>query len=129
VDADQAPHQPVQRGDVGRLDDARALGRQRAGSRARQRHPPCRAGGQAWSALTSAEGPQLSHEEALEELRAQSGAGLDPSLVETMAEVIELERCLTAEPACQLRVHRLPLPGQWRQAIALRFGGPDGSRV
>lgn len=84
---------------------------------------------QAWSALTAADGPQLSHEEALDELRAQAGAGLDPSLVETMAEVIELERCLTAEPACQLRVHRLPVPSQWRPAIALRFGGPDGSRA
>jgi hypothetical protein len=81
----------------------------------------------AWSALTAAGGPELSHEEALARLRAQSGTRLDPAIVETMAEVIELERCLTAQPACQLRVHRLPVPSHWREALALRFGelGPS----
>ena len=77
---------------------------------------------QAWSALTAAGGPQRSHEEALAELRAQSGTRLDPAIVDTMAEVIELERCLTAQPACQLRVHRLPVPGPWRETLALRVG-------
>jgi hypothetical protein len=46
-----------------------------------------------------------------------------------MAEVIELERCLTAQPACRLRVHRLPVPGQWRESLALRFGDLAGGRA
>lgn len=82
----------------------------------------------AWSALTAAGGPQCSHEEALAQLRAQSGTRLDPAIVETMAEVIELERCLTAQPACRLRVHRLPVPSHWREALALRFGELGPSR-
>ncbi len=48
--------------------------------------------------------------------------------METMAEVIELERCLTAQPACRLRVHRLPVPSHWREALALRFGELGPSR-
>lgn len=76
----------------------------------------------AWSELTAAGGPQLSHEEALVQLRALSGTRLDPAIVDTMSEVIELERCLTAQPACQPRVYRLPVPSQWREAFALRVG-------
>lgn len=78
---------------------------------------------QAWSALTAAGGPELSHESALAQLRAQAGGRLDPHIVETMAEVIELERCLTLAPAAQPRVYRLPLPRRWRELIALRVGG------
>jgi hypothetical protein len=84
---------------------------------------------QAWSALTADGGPRLSHEQALAQLRAQSGTRLDPAIVETMAEVIELERCLTAEPACRPRVHRLPVPGHWRESLALRVGDLAAGRV
>jgi len=84
---------------------------------------------QAWSALTADGGPGLSHEQALAELRAQSGARLDPAIVDTMAEVIELERCLTAQPACQLRVYRLPVPDQWRESLALHFGDLASGRA
>lgn len=82
---------------------------------------------QAWSALTASGGPQLSHEEALERLRAQAGTRLDPAIVDTMAEVIELERCLTALPACEPRVYRLPVPSHWREGFALRVGGLGAS--
>ena len=82
---------------------------------------------QAWSALTAGGGPQLSHEDALVQLRAESGTRLDPGIVDTMAEVIELERCLTPRPACEPRVYRLPLPAHWREAFALRLGRLDAS--
>ncbi len=82
---------------------------------------------QAWSALTAADGPQLSHEQALTRLRAESGTRLDPAVVDTMAEVIELERCLSPRPACEPRVYRLPLPPHWREAFALRLGRLDAS--
>ncbi len=82
---------------------------------------------QAWSALTAAGGPQLSHEDALTQLRAESGTRLDPAVVDTMAEVIELERCLSPRPACEPRVYRLPLPAHWREAFALRLGRLDAS--
>lgn len=82
---------------------------------------------QAWSALTAAEGPQLSHEQALLRLRVESGTRLDPAIVDTMAEVIDLERCLSPQPACEPRVYRLPLPAHWREAAALRLGRLDAS--
>jgi hypothetical protein len=63
---------------------------------------------EAWSALTAKGGPELSHEQALVELEADAGSRFDPAVVEAVAVVVERERRLSAEPAFQPRVHRLP---------------------
>jgi hypothetical protein len=71
-----------------------------------------------WSALTASGGPQLSHAEALTELRNAAGLRFDPSVVEAAAAVVREERVTAHEPAPEPRLHALRLPAGLRRVIA-----------
>lgn len=62
---------------------------------------------EAWGALTAADGPRLSHEEALYEIRSWAGTRYDPAVIDAAARVVGRERRFTSIPAFQPRLHRL----------------------
>jgi hypothetical protein len=72
----------------------------------------------AWSGLTAAGTPQLSHEEALAHLEAVAGVRLDPRIVDAVRAVIREERVSAFEPAPEPRLHLLRLPARLRRALA-----------
>jgi hypothetical protein len=59
-----------------------------------------------WARLTCAGGPELSHEQALLQMGLLAGRRHDPAVLEAAARVLERERRLTPQPACQPRLHR-----------------------
>ncbi|MHB1860615.1 MAG: HD domain-containing phosphohydrolase [Solirubrobacteraceae bacterium] len=58
-----------------------------------------------WSRWTAAGGPELSHQAALSEMHALSGRVLDPLVLASARRVVERERRVTREVACQPRLH------------------------
>ena len=80
----------------------------------------------AWSSLTAAGGPRLSHTEALLDLTARAGSEFDPEVVESAAEIVASEGALTRSGDFEPKLHRMPLPAGLRTrglpAIAERLG-------
>ncbi len=64
--------------------------------------------GIAWAALTAKGGPELSHEQALAELRNEAGTRFDPGVLDVVELIIARERPTTTVPAFQPRAQRLP---------------------
>jgi hypothetical protein len=82
----------------------------------------------AWSSLTAADSPRLTHTEAMLDLSARAGSEFDPEVVESAAEIVAAEGALTRSADFEPRLHRLPLPASLRSrglpAIAERLGAP-----
>ena len=72
----------------------------------------------AWSAGTARHTRQLSHEDALSELRRDAGRCLDPAIVAAAHRVVAQEPVNAADPAPEPRLHRLPLPSGLRRTVA-----------
>jgi hypothetical protein len=69
----------------------------------------------AWSALTAAGTAQMSQNEAMLALSAQSGLAFDPAVVEAAARVVCDEEGFARDPNFQPRLHRLPVPRSVRR--------------
>jgi hypothetical protein len=78
---------------------------------------------EAWSGLTSHGGPELSHEQALGELKTWAGTRYDPDVVTAAATIIRRERRLTTVPAFQPRLHRLRMSLDASSLAKLFFSG------
>jgi len=72
----------------------------------------------AWSRLTAAGDEELSHEAALDRLRALSGNELDPAIVRAARAVVAQERVTAEQPNPEPRLHRLRIPAPLRRALA-----------
>jgi hypothetical protein len=72
----------------------------------------------AWSSLTAAGTAELSHAEALDELRLRSGSELDPKIVVAACAVVAQECVTAAEPTPEPRLHRLHVPAPLRRLLA-----------
>ncbi len=71
-----------------------------------------------WSQLTAKGGPELSHADALVEMRNASGTRFDPRVVKAAFDVVAEERVSVHEPAPEPRLHLLRLPASVRRVIA-----------
>src|SRR4051794_17146863 len=71
-----------------------------------------------WSQLTAKGGPQLSHADALVEIRNASGTRFDPRVVQAAFAVVAEERVSVNEPAPEPRLHLLRVPAPLRRVIA-----------
>jgi hypothetical protein len=71
-----------------------------------------------WSLLTARGGPQLSHAEALEELKNAAGSRFDPRVVQAAFAVVAEERVSAEEPAPEPRLHLLNVPAPLRRVHA-----------
>ena len=71
-----------------------------------------------WSQLTANGGPELSHADALDELKNAAGTRFDPRVVQAAYAVVAEERVSAAEPAPEPRLHLLRLPAPLRRVIA-----------
>jgi hypothetical protein len=71
-----------------------------------------------WAALTARGGPELSHADALTELRNAAGTRFDPRVVQAAYAVVAEERVSANQPAPEPRLHSLRLPGPLRRVIA-----------
>jgi hypothetical protein len=61
-----------------------------------------------WSFLTAAGGPELSHEQALVDLRAEAGRRFDPAVLDAAEFIVARERRTTELPAFLPFLHRVP---------------------
>jgi hypothetical protein len=71
-----------------------------------------------WAALTARGGPELSHADALTELRNAAGTRFDPRVVQAAYAVVAEERVSASEPAPEPRLHQLRLPAPVRRVLA-----------
>jgi hypothetical protein len=73
----------------------------------------------AWSGLTAAGSPGLTHSQALNQLEARAGMHFDPRIVRAATGVVERQRLgMPAATAYQPRLHHLALPEFARSASA-----------
>jgi hypothetical protein len=83
---------------------------------------------EAWGGLTDASGPELSHEEALYELRSWAGTRYDPKVLDAAACIVRRERRFTSLPAFQPRLHRLRPSPKASVYVKLLLGGDLDAR-
>jgi HD domain len=69
----------------------------------------------AWARLTADGTVALPHNEAILDLATDAGQGLDPTVVDAAARVVDEERAFVRTPDFQPRLHQLPLPRPLRR--------------